>query len=292
MVEQIISEPVLPLQPAAVERYDELATVELSLLLEAIVRWSGYDFREYAPGTLKRRIAERMRAEDVSTISALQDRVLHDAEALRRFVFAMSSNSSRLFRPPEYFRAFRQRVVPFLKTYSFVRFWFPACSTGEDVYTVAAILYEEGMLDRCMIYATEQSELALNHAREGVYALDSMEQFGQDYRLSGGRSAVAAFCDCSDERVTFHDDVRKSIIFARHSLATDSTLNEFHAIVARGVLPQFSKSMQYRVHNLFLESLNRFGFMCLSSAESLHATPHEGVFRQVDDVFPIYRRMR
>lgn len=274
------------------DRSDERTTVELSLLLEAIVRWSGCDFRDFAPATLKRRIAERMRAEGVETISGLQERVLHDQEALRRFIFAMSQNSNRLFRPPEYFKSFRERVVPFLRTYSFVRLWFPACSTGEDVYSIAAILHEESMLERCMIYATDVSELALAAAREGRYEAASLEEFGADYRASGGVSSLSDVCTYDDGNVHFNETLQKQIIFSTHSVTSDASLNEFQCIVARGVLPQFNKTLQYRVHNLFLQSMNRFGFLCLASSESLHATPHEAVFRKVDEVFPIYRRMR
>ena len=290
MVESIVKETPggMPLP----DRSEERSAVELSLLLEAIVRWSGYDFREYAPQTLKRRVSERLRAEGVATISGLQERVLHDYEALRRLVFSLSASPNRLYRAPEYFRAFRERVVPFLRTYSFVRLWFPASSTGEDVYTIASVLYEEGILDRCMIYATDMSDLALAHARAGAFAAPSLEEFANDYRLSGGRGKMAEFCDWNDGVVQFKETLQRQLIFSTHSLATDASLNEFHAIVARGVLPQFSKSLQYRVHNLFLQSLTRFGFICLSSAESLHATPHEGAFRKVDEVFPIYRRMR
>lgn len=290
MVESVIKD--IPGGIPLPDRAEERSAVELSLLLEAVVRWSGYDFREYAPATLKRRISERMRAEGVDTISGLQERVLHDPDALRRLVFALSANSNRLFRAPEYFRAIRERVVPFLRTYSFVRLWFPSCSTGEDVYTIASILYEEKLLDRCMIYATDMSDLALAQARAGTYQSPSLEEFANDYRLTGGRGSISEFCEWNEGIVHFSDKMQRQLIFSTHSLATDASLNEFHAIVARGVLPQFSKSLQYRVHNLFLQSLTRFGFICLSSAESLHATPHEGAFRKVDEVFPIYRRMR
>lgn len=290
MVESIVKDT--PGGMPVPDRSDERSAVELSLLLEAIVRWSGYDFREYAPATLKRRVAERMRAEGVQTISGLQERVLHDHETLRRLVFALSSNANRLYRAPEYFRAFRERVVPFLRTYSFVRLWFPACSTGEDVYTIASILYEEGVLDRCMIYATDASDLALAHARAGAYQTPSLEEFANDYRLSGGSGSIGRFCEWNDGVAQFNEELQRQIIFSTHSLSTDASLNEFHAIIARGVLPQFSKALQYRVHNLLLQSLARFGFICLSSAESMHATPHEGAFRKVDEVFPIYRRMR
>lgn len=290
MVESLVSQA--PEDALTPDRSEERAAVELSLLLEALLRWSGYDFREYAPATLKRRIAERLRAENVRTISGLQERVLHDPEALRRLVFALSASSNRIFRSPEYFRAFRERVVPFLRTYSFARLWFPACSTGEDVYSVAAILREEGILERCMIYATDLSDIALARARAGVYDAGTLEEFANDYRLSGGRGSLAEFCEHTDGSVHFHDELQRQIIFSTHNLASGGSLNEFHCILARGILPQFSKSLQYRVHNLFLQSLTRFGFLCLSSAESLHATPHEGAFRKVDEVFPIYRRMR
>ncbi|MFN2449761.1 MAG: protein-glutamate O-methyltransferase CheR [Candidatus Baltobacteraceae bacterium] len=291
MVESVVREKG-PLLSEADDRSEERAAVELSLLLEAIVRWSGYDFREYAPGPLKRRVFERMRAEDVQTISGLQERLLHDRDALRKFIFAMSFSPARLFKTPEYYKAFRDRVVPFLRTYSFVRLWFPACSTGEDVYTIACVLREAGILQKCMIYATDMSEIALAVAREGVFAVGSIEELAGDYRLSGGQAPLSDYCELNEDTVCFNEEIRRQMIFSTHSLATDSSLNEFHCIVSRGVLPQFSKSLQYRVHNLFLQSLSRFGFLCLSSAESLHATPHEGVFRKVDEVFPIYRRMR
>jgi chemotaxis protein methyltransferase CheR len=289
----IIEERPAATPPAADRNHtDELASIELSLLLDAVLRWRGYDFRDYSAAMLKRRVAERMRAENAETISGLQERFLHDEDALRRFVFAMSANTNRLFRAPEYFRAIRQRVITFLRTYSFARIWFPACSTGEDVYTVLAILFEEDLLDRCMLYATDLSDLALAQAREGVFEINSYEEFSNDYLLSGGRKSVSDFSEYADGKVKFNESLTHNLIFATHGLATDASLNEFHAIVARGVLPQFNKTLQYRVHNLFLQSLSRFGFICLSSAESLHSTPHEGAFKKVDDVFPIYRRMR
>lgn len=290
MVESIARD--VPAALPADARDDERSAIELSLLLDAIVRWSAHDFRGYAPGLLKRRVVERMRAEGVDTFSGLQERVLHDEDALRRFVFAMSQNANRLFRPPEYFKALRERVVPFLRTYSFVRIWFPGCSTAEDVYSFAAILHEEGLLERCMIYATDASDIALAQARSGRFAVDSLEDLAADYQRAGGRCALNEVCECSGGVAQFAEPLRRRIIFSTHSLVGGASLNEFQCIVARGVLTQFNKSLQYHVHNLLLQSLSRFGFLCLSAAESLRATPHEGAFRAVDEVFPIYRRMR
>ena len=288
MVEQVV-EAGTATNGAA--RDGALPDLELYLLLEAIVRYSGHDFRDYSQATLKRRVYERMRAEDVSTISALQERVLHHPEALSQFVLAMSSNANALFRDPEYFKVFREQVVPMLRTYSFVRLWFPGCSTGEDVYAVAAILAEQGVLEKCMIYATDVSNEAIARAKTGVFEIASQHELAMDVQSSGGTTSLSNYAEISEREVVFNESLKSNIIFAQHSLATDGSINEFHAIVARGVLSQFNKALQFRVHNLFLQSLSRLGFLCLGANESLKMTPHERAFRQINDA-PIYRRMR
>lgn len=290
MVDQIARD--VPLPPVNGGRHDELADIELSLLLEAVRRWQGFDYREYAAAPLKRRINERMRAEGVSTISALQDRLLHDATAMSRFILALTMPGHRLFDPPDYWLRFRTRVVPLLRTYSFVRLWFPNCGTGDDVYSAATILHEEGLLDRAMIYATSESDAALEIAREGILPIGSSQDLLEAYRASGGDGSLTKFCEIEENRVRFADEIRRSTIFARHCLTSDGSLNEFHAIVTRGALPLFSKTLLFRVHNLLLQSLGRFGFLCLGPNESLRGTPHEGAFREIDERSSIYRRMR
>ena len=288
MVEQIV-ESNAPVSAGG--RDGALPDLELQLLLEAIVRHAGHDFRDYAQNTLKRRISERMRAENVETISGLQERVLHDPTAMQEFVLAMSSNANTLFRDPEYFRQFREQVVPLLRTYSFVRLWFPGCSTGEDVYAVATILAEHGLLDRCMIYATDNSEAAIAKAKAGTFAVSAGEEIAAEHKNTGALKAISQFAKVSPHEVIFKPELSENIIFAQHSLATDGSINEFHAIIARGVLPIFNKALQFRVHNLFLQSLARLGFLCLGANESLKTTPHERAFRQIGE-HSIYRRMR
>ncbi len=270
---------------------NSLSDLELQLLLEAIVRYSGYDFRDYAQNTLKRRVSERIRSEDVASISGLQERVLHDPEALQDFIFAMSSNANTPFRDPDYFRLFREQIVPLLRTYSFVRLWFPGCSTGEDVYAVATILAEHGLLERCMIYATDVSEISIAKAKTGVFDVPSGDDVAFAHKNTGALKALSQFAQVDETHIRFKPELGENIIFAQHSLATDGSINEFHAIVSRGVLPLFNKALQFRVHNLFLQSLARLGFLCLGGNESLKATPHERAFRQIGDQ-PIYRRMR
>jgi chemotaxis protein methyltransferase CheR len=285
---------VEPLNNGAVDlaRSEALADLELSLLLEAILRYSGHDFTEYTRPTLQRRVLERMRAENVATISALQDRILHDSEALGRFVFAMTGGQRRLFYDPAFFRAFRSRIVPLLRTYTYARIWVPNCACGEDAYSLAAILHEEKMLERAMIYATDESDLAIAAARSGRFEFEPIGEPVAAHRAAGGTSELSDLCEISDRSVRFRDDLKRHIIFARHSLVTDGSINVFQVIVARGVLRQFKPALQFRVHNLFLSSLIRLGFLCLGSSENLKSTPHEGVFRQLAEDAPIYRRMR
>lgn len=287
MVEQVID--IIASQQGG--RESVLPDLELQLLLEAIVRYSGYDFRDYAQNTLKRRVSERLRSESVTTISGLQERVLHNPDSLQELALAMSSNANTLFRDPQYFALFRSQVVPLLRTYSFVRLWFPGCSTGEDVYAVAAILAEHDLLERCMIYATDISELAIARAKTGLFEITSGEDIAFEYHNTGARKSLSDFAEIGKRHIQFKPNLSENVIFAQHSLATDGSLNEFHVIMARGVLPLFNKALQFRVHNLFLQSLARLGFLCLGSNESLRTTPHERVFRELGGQ-PIYRRMR
>lgn len=277
---------------ADASRDGALADLELNLLLEAIFGASGHDFREFAHATLRRRVLDRMRAEGVATISGLQERVLHDAEARERFVFAMSGVRHPLFADPDFFKLLRERVVPLLRTYSFPRIWVPNCARAEDAYALAVVLHEEGLLDRTVIYATDRSSLAMDEARGGRFEIASAEDLKEAHRATGATQALSAVCALKERSVRFDDTLKASIIFAEHSVVSDASLNEFHAIVARGVLSQFKMSLQLRVHDLFLNSLMRLGFLCLGPNETLRATPNEHVFRAVAGDGPIYRRMR
>jgi chemotaxis protein methyltransferase CheR len=269
-----------------------LTDLELNLLLEAIVRFSGHDFREYSQSTLKRRIGERLRAEGVATISGLQERVLHDPQAFGRFMLAMSGGSVHLFRDPAFFATFRAKVVPLLRTYSFTRVWLPNCARGEDAYSLAVLLEEEDLLSRTMIYATDASEMAIASAKLATFDIESQEETRALHRATGSTVSLERSAYITDSSIRFREDFKKNIIFAQHSLVTDGSLNEVHVIVARGVLPQFNKSLQFRVHNLFLNSLIRLGFLCLGPNESIRQTPHERVFRELASDEPSYRRMR
>ena len=164
----------------------ELERIEIDLLLEGIHRRYGFDFREYAPASLKRRLRRRMDGENVTSISALQERVLHDPAVMERLLLDLSINVTAMFRDPSFFASFRKNVVPLLRTYPFSRLWVAGCSTGEEVYSLAILLAEEGLSDRVRIYATDINEAVIDVARLGVFPLDKMQEYTQNYIRAGG----------------------------------------------------------------------------------------------------------
>ena len=168
-----------------------IESLEIELLLEAIYRQYGYDFRDYAPASLKRRILAIVESEHLASISGLLERILHEPESMNRLLMALSVNVTSLFRDPEFFLTFRQKVVPMLRTYPFLRIWHAGCSTGEEVYSMAILLQEEGLYDKCRIYATDMDETVLKRAKEGIFPLDAMAQYGNNYRNAGGTGALS-----------------------------------------------------------------------------------------------------
>lgn len=270
-----------------------VAEIELQLLLEAVYRVTGYDFREYAPGTLKRRVSERVRAEGVNTFSGLQEKLLHEPEALGRFVYAMSVNSADgLFRDPGFFLTFRATVLPMLRTFPFVRIWCANAGAGDDAYALAIILREEGLGHRSRIYATDASEMAIDQAKAGRFPGDLIDEYAARYRETGGTGDFERYYTSDGAWATFDPTLRETILFAQHNLATDASFNEFHAILARNVLGHFSKSLSYRVHQILLESLVRLGYLGLGANESLRYTPHQRCYEEVSENGKIYRRIR
>jgi chemotaxis protein methyltransferase CheR len=268
-----------------------LEELELRLLLEAVFQFHGFDFRDYAPGSLRRRVRHLLREEGLPTISTLQDRVLHDPATLPRLVGVLSVSVTSMYRDPGFFRAFRERVVPVLRTYPMVRIWHAGCSTGEEVYSMAALLEEEGLYDRSRIYATDMSEAALQKAAAGVFPLAAMRDHTSRYQAAGGRRAFSELYAVKDREAVFHRRLRRNVVFAQHNLVTDRSFNEFNAILCRNVLIYFNRPLQERVHRLLYESLGRLGFLGLGSKETVQFTPFERSYQTIDAVHKIYRRV-
>jgi chemotaxis protein methyltransferase CheR len=272
-------------------RSEALEDVEIELLLEGIYRHYGYDFRNYAVASLKRRVKQRVREEKLNTISGLKELVLHNREAMEGLVHTLSISVSSMFRDPGLYKSFRQNVVPLLRTYPFIRVWHAGCATGEEVYSMAILLHEEGLYERSRLYATDMNESVLRRAREGIYALKDMRQYTADYQRGGGTGEFSEYYTAEYDSAIFRPWLRKNVVFAQHNLATDGVFNEFHVILCRNVLIYFNPELQARVHRLFLGSLERFGFLCLGSKETLKFSPYEHAYAEIDAVEKIYRRL-
>ncbi|WP_322907779.1 protein-glutamate O-methyltransferase CheR [Paenibacillus campi] len=271
--------------------FAEREHIEIDLLLEGIHRLYGYDFRNYARASLTRRIWHHVHSEKLSSISALQERVLHDRSCFERFVQNLSIPVTEMFRDPHLFRMFREKVVPLLRTYPYIRIWHAGCSTGEEVYSMAILLHEEGLLDKARIYATDMNNRSLQQAREGVFGIERMQLYTKNYLDAGGTRSFSEYYTARYQSVIFQPFLRKHIIFAEHNLATDRSFNEFNVILCRNVMIYFDDKLRERVHGLFHESLSRFGILVLGSKESMQFTGYSDSYEPLDRVEKVYRKI-
>ena len=270
---------------------DRLEDIELRLLLEAVYQHYGYDFREYARSSLKRRIWRRVTEEGLRTISGLQEKVLHDTECLDRLLLDLSISVTSMFRDPTFYSALRTRVVPLLRTYPFIRVWNAGCATGEESYSIAILLQEEGLGDRSRIYATDINNVVLRQAQEGVFPLDKMREYTENYIRSGGRAAFSDYYKVFGEKVRFDPALVEHAVFAQHNLVSDGAFNEFHLIVCRNVMIYFDRTLQDRVHRLLHHSLVRFGVLGLGHKESIRFTSVADAYEEIDAHEKLYRRI-
>jgi chemotaxis protein methyltransferase CheR len=270
----------------------ELEQLEIDLLLEAVYRRYGFDFRQYAQASLKRRLWRRLSAEGLRTISELQARLLHEPACMERLLLDLSINVTSMFRDPSFYLAFREKVVPLLRTYPFTRVWCAGCSTGEEVYSLAILLEEEGLYERTRIYATDINENVLATARAGVFPLANMQQYTQNYLRGGGTHDFSRYYVAAYDGAQFSRSLVENVVFAQHNLAMDRGFNDFNAILCRNVMIYFDKTLQDRVHTLFYESLETFGILALGHKESLNFTPFVDAYEDVDAAERIYRKVR
>jgi len=258
-------------------------------MLEALLHDYGFDYRSAAVGWLHQKIAACVAAEQLQTVSGLRVKVFHDESCRQRLLESLTLHTQAMFHDPEFYQAFRTQVVPLLRTYPFFRIWHVGCATGEEVYAMAILLEEEGLYDRCRLYATDVDETALRRAREGIFSLAVVQGCTTNYLRSGGKAEIAAYCTASGDQVTFHASLKRNLIFAGHNLATDGPFNEFHAVVCRGVLPSLAPAVRRRAHELIRESLVRLGFLCLGASESI-AGPGTSAYERISSG-GIFRRI-
>ena len=269
-----------------------LEEIEIRLLLEGIRLCYGYDFREYALRPLRRSIADAMTAEGISTISAYQDQILHDAACMHRFLRTVGVSVTSMFREAELVHCMREEVIPVFRTYPSVRIWMVGCATGEEVYSLAITLEEEGVLHRTSIYATDLNDDTLAVARTGAYTLDRVRSYEDAYARSGGRGRLSDYYDVTGRSARFHRNLQSNVTWARHNLVTDASFNEFHLIVCANVLIYFKPSLQERAHLLFFDSLVRSGFLALGKGESLVFSPESSRYQQVRNGVSLFQKTR
>ncbi|CAM4185309.1 chemotaxis protein CheR [Bacillus manliponensis] len=254
--------------------------LEIELLLEAIFKLSGFDFRQYARTSISRRIYNRMKLSKTPTISRLLEKVIHEEGFLEQLLNDFSINVTEMFRNPSFFHSLRQHILPELKKHSEIRIWHAGCSTGEEVLSMAILLEEAGLRDKAIIYATDMNLDVLQQAKQGKLPLNKMQTYTKNYIQAGGTRAFSEYYTTDYRYAYFNQSLLKNIIFAQHNLVTDQSFNEFHLILCRNVLIYFTTPLQNQVHKLFYESLCETGFLGLGNKETL----------QFADVMPYYER--
>lgn len=274
----------------AISSLRELEKLEIEILLDVLYRQYGYDFRNYAKASLKRRLRKTLSAQNKHYISELIPDVLYNADVLQNLVFNLSVTVTEMFRDPTFFLVLRKKVLPYLKTYPFIKIWHAGCATGEEVYSMAILLKEEGIYDRVTILATDFNDVALNIAKEGIYKVKDMQQYTDNYSQSGGKSSFSDYYHAKYDSVIMKNDLKKNITFANHNLSTDGVFGEMHLILCRNVMIYFDKVLQNRVLDIFNDSLIHGGFLCLGNKETLHHSDIELHYSQVDRKNKIFQK--
>jgi chemotaxis protein methyltransferase CheR len=276
--------------PAQPDDEDARERLEIDLLLEAIQRRHGYDFRGYAPASLRRRLWHRVYGEGLETLSGLQERILHQPGCMERLLRDLSINVTEMFRDPSFYRVLRARVFPLLRTHPFIRVWNAGCSTGEEIYSLAIALREEGLLERTRIYATDINDAALERAGAGSFPLERMQRYTDNYLRAGGTEAFSSYYAADGDSARFDPSLVEGIVLAQHNLVTDGSFNEFHLIVCRNVMIYFGSALQEEVLQLFGDSMTRFGILALGRKESIRRSRHAAEYEALDEAEKIFRR--
>ncbi len=272
--------------PAAAEFED------LRLLLELVHERTGLDFRDYAYSSIRRRVTRAVQDAQAGSIAGLHQQLKRDDAQMDNLLRLLTVHTTAMFRDPAFFRLLREKVVPVLRTYPFIRIWIAGCSTGEEVYSVAILLREEGLADRCRIYATDLSDRVLAEARAGVFPLAPMQEYSRNYQLAGGTQPFSDYFTADSQSVIFRPYLRDQVVFGTHNLVSDASFNEFHVILCRNVMIYFRRELQDRVHRLFHESLVTYGHLGLGRSESIRFTAQAECYEAVDATQRLFRKLK
>ena len=272
-----------------IDNYNHTINIEIDLILEGIYNKYGYDFRNYSKAHVKRRLLNRLSASKLNSISEMQHKVLHDPKYFEILLRDLSINVTEMFRDPGFYLALRKEVIPILKTYPFFKVWHAGCTTGEEVYSFAVVLKEEGIYDRAQIYATDFNHDVLDVAKKGIYPIDRIKEYTSNYQAAGGTQSFSDYYMANYNSVIYDQSLKKNLVFAQHNLVTDSVFAEVNLIICRNVLIYFNKELQNRVINLFHDSLINGGYLGLGSKETLQFTSKATKFDIVNGNEKIYK---
>lgn len=264
--------------------------LEITLLLEAMLHRYGYDFRGYARASLSRRVKKGMEEAGYSKISELIPTIIYDREFFAKFVRNLSVHVTEMFRDPLFFKTLRESVMPYLDSFPFIKIWSAGIATGEEVYSLAIMLKEEGLYDKSRIYATDFSDLVLDKAKRGIYPVDLIKKSTNNYQQSGGMKSFGDYYHADYDSAIFDRSLKENIVFANHNVVTDSVFGEMNMILCRNVLIYFDSDLQNRVLQLFYDSLRPNGFLCLGSKETLEFSGVQEHFVSLVDGQKVYQK--
>ncbi|MFK5856492.1 MAG: protein-glutamate O-methyltransferase CheR [Bacteroidota bacterium] len=273
-----------------IENKNQIINIEIDLILEAIFIKYGYDFRNYSKAHVKRRILNRLGLSKLKSISEMQHKVLREPAFFELMLRDLSINVTEMFRDPSFYKTLREEVIPILKTYPFIKVWHAGCSTGEEVYSFALLLKEEGLYDRTQIYATDFNRDVLDIAKKGIYPIDRIKEFTANYQASGGLQSFSDYYMANYNSVIFDKSLKENLVFAEHNLVTDSVFAEVNLVICRNVLIYFNKDLQNRVINLFSDSLINGGYLALGSKETIQFTSKADSFETINAKEKIYKK--
>lgn len=269
---------------------NENINIEIDLFLEAIYQKYGYDFRNYGKAHIKRRILHRLQLSKIPSVSEMQYKVLYEEAFFNLILKDFSINVTEMFRDPSFYKNIREEIIPILKTYPFIKIWHAGCSSGEEVYSMAILLMEEGLYDRTQIYATDFNHQILRKAKEGIYPINKIKEFTANYQKSGGTKSFSDYYMAKYESVIFNSELKKNIVFADHNLVTDKAFAEVHMIVCRNVLIYFNKDLQNKVLKLFTSSILPGGYLCLGTKETIRFSDCNIYYRTVIESEKIFKK--
>jgi chemotaxis protein methyltransferase CheR len=269
---------------------NDIERIEVDLLLEAIYRRWGYDFRSYARSSIMRRIRQFLSDKGFSKVSEMIPRVLDDREFFSKLVRYFSIPVTEMFRDPFVYQAVRENVIPLLRTWPHFKVWHAGCATGEEVYSLAILLREEGIYGRATIYATDFNDEVLDKAREGIYDMQRIREATKNYHQAGGKASFADYYHAGYDSAAMDASLKERIVFSTHNLASDSVFGEMHLVFCRNVLIYFGRELQNRALGLFTESLVHGGFLCLGTKEDLRFTNFSNRYQVIDKAARIYRK--